>query len=1112
MAQLLLALLLLLAAAPRSSAQPEPKCAPRSTEASPSCAAAFAGSWTGLTADGGTALFDQYSLSALDAGAAFTAAMVHGAGWARGNGTVDVAALTATLVVDSGAQLAGVLAPGCQRIAWDNGSVWQRFVRPPRPLRVHIAPHTHNDVGWRETYMEYYNGRVPSDYGQNVSLILNSVIPALLADPKRRFAYVEQAYFVLWFETQSLATQAQVKALVASRQLVFLNGAWSMSDEASPTWTDMLDNSALGQRHIVDAFGVAALPTLSWTIDPFGHSAFGAVLSSSLGGSAGQMWGREEQAFKAQSCASQRLERVWLPSASLGGAAATFGGVFSGFYYCTPFEAERCDNEYGPTPATCGAAFGAIDAPALMVDLEAFLAPAVRGDDVLVLMGDDFTFENAALYFAYLDALIEALNADPAGRFEAFYSTPADYVEARLAGDAATTLPVLTGDLMPYTDDSAGHNVWAGYFTSRPSFKAFVRESSAYMQCARQLQALVGGVVDVGRTNPLFLLERALGVTQHHDAIAGTATQAVNDDYVAMLERGRAGAFASIAASLANATGYAGAPFALCPLANVTLCPALERGEPAVVVAYNPLGQAAAAAPVRLSVGLPAGVASYAVTDGSGRTLEAQLVPLSARDRELRALFGGANASASANATAWLCFTGDLPAAGFAAFFLEPVGSAAGAPRTHASVVVALRAGDGDQTISNGRLTLTVAAATGFLARYQDASTGVDVPLAQSWSSYVGYDGASSLNGSSQASGAYIFRPRDAAPSPLAPGPAAVVLVLGPVVSEFQSTYAYVSQSTRLWAGVGHAEVEWTVGPVDVADGNSHEVVTRYDSGLATGQAWTTDANCREHQLRRRNWRANWTAHIAEPVSANYAPVPCVIKATGAGAAGAAVTVAVAVDRSEGGTRLADGQLELRVHRRMRHDDGRGVGENLDEPGVDGRGLIVRGRHLLVAAPAAQASAIRPLQLAALALPETVRAFAPLVALSPAQWRAAYTSRVSLLAAPLPENVHLATVHALSDASLLLRLAHAYELGEDAVGSRNVTVALAALLSGGRPITGAFDATLQGSQPLAGVARRTYRTDGGATFATPVLPAEPAGAQLDVELAPMQLRTLMCTR
>ena len=69
-----------------------------------------------------------------------------------------------------------------------------------------------------------------------------------------------------------------------------------------------------------------------------------------------------------------------------------------------------------------------------------------------------------------------------------------------------------------------------GFYTSRPAFKALVRESGAYMQSARQLQALVGGVEDVGPQNPLFALERALGVALHHDAISGTAKQNVNDD------------------------------------------------------------------------------------------------------------------------------------------------------------------------------------------------------------------------------------------------------------------------------------------------------------------------------------------------------------------------------------------------------------------------------------------------------------------------------------------------------------------------------------------------------------------------------------------------------
>ena len=106
-----------------------------------------------------------------------------------------------------------------------------------------------------------------------------------------------------------------------------------------------------------------------------------------------------------------------------------------------------------------------------------------------------------------------------------------------------------------------------------------------------------------------------------------------------------------------------------------------------------------------------------------------------------------------------------------------------------------------------------------------------------------------------------MFRPLVQTPLPLQAAPASVVLVTGPVVNETQHTYAYVSQTSRLWAGADHAEVEWTVGPVNVSDGQGHEVVTRYSSGLPTAGAWTTDSNCREYQPRLRNFRPQWPVH-----------------------------------------------------------------------------------------------------------------------------------------------------------------------------------------------------------------------------------------------------------
>jgi lysosomal alpha-mannosidase len=217
------------------------------------------------------------------------------------------------------------------------------------------------------------------------------------------------------------------------------------------------------------------------------------------------------------------------------------------------------------------------------------------------------------------------------------------------------------------------------------------------------------------------------------------------------------------------------------------------------------------------------------------------------------------------------------------------------------------------------------------------------------------------LNDSSQASGAYIFRPASETPLPLQRGAATITSVTGPVVNEVLHTYAYVTQETRLWAGAAAAEIEWTVrrrairpprimarvllpahpaarsrasrhraraplarprrapqvGPVDVSDGQSHEVVTRYSADMATDGGWTTDSNCAESQPRRRNYRSQWPLKPSEAVTANYFPTNCLIKT-----ASADVTLAVAVDRSQGSTSLANGQLELMVHRRMLFDDG----------------------------------------------------------------------------------------------------------------------------------------------------------------------------------------------
>ena len=103
----------------------------------------------------------------------------------------------------------------------------------------------------------------------------------------------------------------------------------------------------------------------------------------------------------------------------------------------------------------------------------------------------------------------------------------------------------------------------AGYFTSRPTSKGFIRAGTAFLQAARQLELLapppapdpealhpnptrVGGPAQPElsvrgtrvRRPGTDALEEAVALLQHHDSITGTEKQHVANDYHRRLARG----------------------------------------------------------------------------------------------------------------------------------------------------------------------------------------------------------------------------------------------------------------------------------------------------------------------------------------------------------------------------------------------------------------------------------------------------------------------------------------------------------------------------------------------------------------------------------------------
>lgn len=79
--------------------------------------------------------------------------------------------------------------------------------------------------------------------------ILDSVVQELSHDPKKKFIYVETAFFWKWWMEQEDHMRHIVKKLVANGQLEFIGGAWSMNDEATTHYQSVIDQFTWGFRY-----------------------------------------------------------------------------------------------------------------------------------------------------------------------------------------------------------------------------------------------------------------------------------------------------------------------------------------------------------------------------------------------------------------------------------------------------------------------------------------------------------------------------------------------------------------------------------------------------------------------------------------------------------------------------------------------------------------------------------------------------------------------------------------------------------------------------------------------------------------------------------------------
>ena len=528
--------------------------------------------------------------------------------------------------------------------------------------------------------------------------------------------------------------------------------------------------------------------------------------------------------------------------------------------------------------------------------------------------------------------------------------------------------------------------------------------------------------------------------------------------------------------------------FTFCDHLNISVCSVTEQSKSFTVTVYNPIAR-----DVTNIVRLPVARSLVAVFGPQGNPIESQVLPISEATKQLR---GNQNQKQS-HSSYELVFTAKVPALGFATYFINSTRE-----RLQRNI---LRPGpkhaykDTDElSIENEFIKLSFSQETGHLISITDLNSKITTTITQAFYWYKGSVGDVS---SPQASGMYIFRPSSSHLNPILLDNRAKIFK-GPVVQEVrQAISPYISQVIRLHAGQRHAEFEYTVGPIPVGDHWGKEIITRFDTDIKSNRLFYTDANGREMQERKRNYRPTWKLSVTEPVAGNYYPVNSRMYIKDSDK-----QLTILTDRSLGGSSMKDGSMEIMLHRRLLEDDYRWVGETLNEKGILGKGLIVRGKLCLTLAPPTS-SAVVHRELGEKLLLGPVLTFAP-NSLTFKQWTSQFKSLHSGLNRKLPANVHLLTLETMQK-SALIRVEHQYEAEEDAKLSQPVNISLAGLftdfdIESMTEMNLAANQLLKDKQPLHWNIESKKNVDENKTKKKRVSRAE---SDLTVELNPMQIRT-----
>jgi len=425
-----------------------------------------------------------------------------------------------------------------------------------------------------------------------------------------------------------------------------------------------------------------------------------------------------------------------------------------------------------------------------------------------------------------------------------------------------------------------------------------------------------------------------------------------------------------------------------------------------------------------------------------------------------------------------------------------------------------------DRMIENHMYQLIFSNTTGKLISIKNKQSGASTSLDQTWGWYNSSDGnVKKKQNRGQASGAYIFRPnctenivKACDPFVVGNGHAVLTMTKGKLVQKARQVFAdWLVQEIFLYSDADHIEVEFTVGPIPFKDNLGKEVISVWRTDIASKQIFYTDSNGRDMQKRIINHRPTWTLKVTDPVSGNFYPVNHAISINDTNR-----QLNIMTDRSQSGASLQNGEIQLMVHRRTLYDDHRGVSEPLNETGASGPkgkyglGLVVTGLQRVTFDVPRNSAALHRFNQDKLTFPPHFH-FTPYRG-EISDWIQAHNMVYSGLSGELPVNVHLLSAYDNhiygASGTMILRLAHQFEVGKDDVFSKPATVDLGALFSHVK-LTSCVEMSLTANQKAVDVNRYKWKTEKDFSSSNKNVTNSTSNSSIII-INPMQIKTFQC--